>query len=96
MAICNPTETNSSRQNPSQQKYSRKSAQNFRKPTVILQHLQLKAGKQWRCSCSLGSNSIQLSRQGGKTYGQEKKTRLSTYNLLGGAADDPIPKIFLT
>lgn len=46
MAICNPTETISSRQNPSQQKYSRKSAQNFRKPTVILQHLQLKAGKQ--------------------------------------------------
>lgn len=37
------------------------SAQNFRKPTVILQHLLLKAGKQWLCSCSLGSNSIQLS-----------------------------------
>ena len=77
------------------EKYSRNSAlQDFPKPTVILQHLQLKTGKLWRCSYNLGSNSIQLSRQGGeKKHGQEKQTRLSTYNLLGDAADDPIPKI---
>ena len=96
MAICNPTETNSSRQQLTQQKNIQETLlfKTFPNPQYSYNTYN------WRQENSGDAAIIwvaiqfsSLVREGKKKHGQEKQTRLSTYNLLGDAADDPIPKI---